>query len=450
MLDDFLQFLRSNQLYHPQSKMLLAVSGGVDSVVLCRLFHEAGLPFGIAHCNFRLRGAEADEDESFVAELAKDFKVESHAERFDTQAYATKNRISIQMAARDLRYEWLEKIRSTKGYLFIATAHHLNDSIETLLLNLTKGTGISGLHGILPKNQKLIRPLLFATREQIEKFAAGHKVRFREDASNESLKYQRNRIRHTVIPALRQINPGLEQSLEQTIQTFRHTESIYRFALEQIRDQCMNRQGDEIFIPIRKLLKMPGYPLVLEELLKPYGFTRQVVSQLCEQLTVEQAGKMYYSPTHRVLKDRRFLILAAKDTRHITNYFIPDGQAQLDLEGLRLSIRTVDAKGFRIPKAAKFASLDLRKIKFPLQIRRWRKGDYFYPYGLTRKNSDKPGKKKLSDFFVDQKLNLLDKEKAWVLLSGQQIVWVVGYRIDDRFKFTSNTKKILLLEKIDA
>jgi len=466
MLNTFIDFIHKKHLLQKNDKVLLAVSGGIDSVVMCELFHQAALQFGIAHCNLKLRGKESDEDEGFVKQLAGKYvatattrKVEYYSEEFETQKYAKKEQISLQMAARHLRYEWLEKIRKNNGYLFIATAHHQNDSIETLLFNLIKGTGIAGLHGIQPKVGKLIRPLLFATKQEIEGFAKKNLLSFRQDSSNQSDKYVRNKIRNKVIPVLKEINPSLEDTFTDNIERFKDIELIYDQAIVAYKKQLYEYKvtdrrlpahrrlpDDEIFIPIRKLLKLSPVKTILYELLKDFHFNIEQVEQMISVFEKE-SGKIFLSSSHRLIKDRNFLIITPVKSQQPGICFIEEGQKSINVNGVRYKIKTVDNKKFKIPTSNKVATattriacLDYEKLSFPLQLRKWRKGDYFYPLGMRKK-------KKLSNFFIDNKLSINEKEKCRVLLSGKKIVWILNQRIDERFKITGKTKKIYVIER---
>lgn len=437
MLQQFKKFILKKDLLQKGDRTLLAVSGGIDSVAMCAIFHQAGFDFGIAHCNFSLRGADSDGDEAFVKALAEKYAVPYYTIRFKTADYAAQHKLSIQVAARDLRYEWLEQIRHQNNFKFIATAHHANDVAETMLYNLTKGTGIAGLHGILAKKGKIIRPLLFATKAEIMSFVSENSLKYRVDASNKTTKYSRNKIRHRVIPFLKEINPDLEHTFTKNAQRFSEIEIIYQFGIQQLLKKLIEQRKNEQFIPIRKLQKLPAPRTVLYEILKNKGFHIAQVDDILNSLD-SPSGKVFYSTSHQVLKERKHLIIGEKQAA--ANEFVPiaAGEEVVKLEDIELTIRVLNAHKYTIPRAAHIASLDASKVEFPLLLRRWKKGDYFYPFGMKRK------KKKVARFFIDQKLSRIDKERVWILTDKQQrIVWVVGHRIDERFRLAEGTKEVL-------
>ncbi len=329
MLNNLQQYILDNQLFNKDEKLLLAVSGGVDSMVLCRLFANAKIDFGIAHCNFQLRETASDEDELLVRMTAQNLGIPYHVTSFDTKTYASTNKLSIQVAARELRYEWLEKIRIKNDYQYIATAHHLNDSIETVLYNFAKGTGIRGMHGILPKNRHIIRPLLFATKEEILAYAKMNQVNFREDESNHSDKYQRNFIRHHLVPIFKKINPNFEHNAAESIQHLRDTELIFNFAITNIKDSLVLQQGDQKSIAITQLQSYPAPATLLYEILKEYGFHSDQVKQLIKALD-GQSGKQFFSPTHQVLIDRGHILIKKIIQKNHHQILIGEGQHKVD------------------------------------------------------------------------------------------------------------------------
>ena len=440
MLKEFKTFIATNNLFGKKDKVLLAVSGGIDSVVMCELFHRAGFSFGIAHCNFGLRGKESDEDEVIVEKLAGRYKVPFHSKRFPTATIAKEKGISIQMAARELRYLWFNEILRKEGYNCIATAHHLDDQVETFFINMLRSTGIAGFHGILPQQGSIIRPLLFAYRHDIELFARQNHLAFREDSSNLETKYLRNKIRHEVLPVLRELNPGFPQVLTENIHRLRETEIIFRQAIDAARAGVLRKDKRGIHIRIDKLKEYSPVDLYAFEILAPFGFNDSVIRDIIHALD-EPSGKTFFSSSHRLVKDRKELILTllkkekeiGKDTEKIS---IPSSRKEIRKPVHLLFEKNTVTASFRIDRSQDAANFDLKKIIFPLILRRWHKGDAFYPFGLNKK-------KKLSDYFIDCKFSIADKDNAWLLCSGKDIIWITGHRIDHRFRVTSRTKEVL-------
>lgn len=439
MLNSFLTFIRKEQLFKPSARILLAVSGGIDSVIMCELFHKAGIPFGIAHCNFRLRGKESDTDEQFVEELAVKYNVPFHSISFDTDIYAKKNKLSIQEGARKLRYEWFEKICSEFNYTYISTAHHQDDSIETFLINLIRGTGIAGLHGILPKQGKIIRPLLFTNKEKITAYAKKNRLDHREDSSNASDKYLRNKIRKSVLPALKKLNPAIDTVLLRDIEHLKDVEQIFRQEIARQRKKIVRVKNATVYISISKLQQLDPLPAYLFELLIPYDFNAATVEKIVNSLK-GIPGKIFFSPSHRLIRDREELIIQEREELLLPEeiLIVTEKQKKAEAGNLKLSFTKLPA-GTKFSRSEKSASLDFDLLQFPLSIRKWKKGDSFQPIGMK-------GRKKLSDFFIDRKLSLAEKENTWLLISGNEIAWVIGQRIDDRFKITAKTKKIYFAE----
>ena len=440
MLKEFKAFIVSEKLFEPKDQVLLAVSGGIDSVVMCELFHRAGFSFAIAHCNFNLRGRESDEDQLFVENLAGKYKVPFFCKQFSTKKVASSKKFSIQMAARELRYQWFEDLRRKEGYHSIATAHHLDDQVETFFINLLRSTGIAGLHGILPRQGNLIRPMLFSYREDISAFAKKNKLAFREDSSNTETKYLRNKIRHEIIPVFRELNQSFPQILTDTIHRLRDSEIIFRNSVQEIRNQLFWKDDNGLHIHIDDLKKLVPAEIYAFELLSPFGFHEAVIKNILHSRN-DLPGKIFYSSTHRLIRDRRELIINPIQDRsgsQIKNTEIAIPEKKKEIRGpihLRLTRKTVVNK-FTIDPSNEVANLDLHKIRFPLILRRWKKGDSFYPLGMNKK-------KKLSDFFIDRKLSLPEKENIWLLCSGPHIIWIVGHRIDHRFRVTVQTKEVL-------
>jgi tRNA(Ile)-lysidine synthase len=438
MLEDFKKFIQAENLVDNKVKTLLAVSGGLDSAVMAALFHKAGLHFGIAHANFRLRGKESERDEDFVRELAVLYHVPIFVKHFETAQFARANKVSIQVAARQLRYEWFDELLLSHGFDHVATAHHLDDQVETFLINLTRGTGIAGLHGILPRQGNLIRPLMFIGRKQIESYARENRIEYVEDSSNRSDKYTRNRIRHKVIPQLEIISPGFRHDLTQTIGFIRDAETIYRQAVEQKRKEIFIEKDDIILIPAEQFFSLAPLTTWAFELLSPFGFNLTNIRDIAG-LADAIPGKEVRSDAFRLIRDRECLLIAPLEgNRGKTSFMISiDDLKQKSVRTpLPLHFEIMDQTPSSFGDPATIALLDLDRLNFPLTIRKWKRGDFFYPLGMSQQ-------KKLSDFFTDQKFSRLEKEKTWLLCNGAKIVWIIGHRIDDRFKITSATRKIL-------
>jgi tRNA(Ile)-lysidine synthase len=445
MLQAFKSYIKESLLFDQADRILLAVSGGVDSIVMVRLFKDAGFDFGIAHVNFGLRGEESDGDEAFVKNLATQIEVPFYVTHFNTSQYAAGQKISIQMAARDLRYAWFDELINEHGYNFVATAHHLDDQAETFFINLLRGTGISGMHGILPKQGKIIRPLMFTTREKILSFALDLNLTWREDRSNKSRKYLRNKLRLDVLAELYKINPLFSHKLNESISHLRDVEKIYDKHMDGVTADLVQQTPKGILISIDWVYEYEPHDTYLFELLKPYGFSYPVVKEIVRSLDTF-SGKIFYSPTHRLLRDREnFIIQSLADLNDDPfdgeTFYIERNTINIE-QPVCLCIFESDKMAELPLGKASIACLDLDKLKFPLKLRKWEKGDWFMPLGLT-------GKKKLSDFFINQKLSLADKEKTWLLLSGEDIVWVIGKRIDNRFRITPNTRKAFVITSVD-
>lgn len=439
MLAQFNCFIKEKLPGTEKKFILLAVSGGKDSVTMTHLFHEAGLAFGIAHCNFKLRGEESDQDEQFVKELALHYNVPFFSKRFETGDFAQERHISIQMAARELRYQWFEELREEHCYDLIATAHHLNDAIETLLMNLIRGTGISGLHGIAIKRDCLIRPMLFARAEEIETYVTENKLAYREDSSNLEEYYLRNKIRLQLIPVLKDLNPELDRVMQKNMERFADLEALLHQFREEKEQELIYEENGLICIRIDPLRKISGVRTLLFELLKPYGFTEGLIPGIFDAIDA-RSGTSFHAPEWTLTKDRGLFVLSP--VHHAVKEEIPihkDTDAVLLPGGKKISIRRASAGSFAIPSSKRIACLDEDLLKFPLLLRSWETGDVFYPFGMK-------GQKKLSDFFIDEKIPLPQKNNIPVVLSAGKIVWVAGMRTDNRFRITESTKKIYILE----
>ena len=437
MLRDFNIFIRKRDLCKPDERILLAVSGGIDSVVMAHLFREAGYDCALAHCNFQLRGEDSELDEQFVRSLALSLEIPFFVKRFDVEAEMREKGISLQMAARDLRYDWFEQLLSEQALDRVATAHNRNDAVETFFLNLSRGSGIRGLKGISSRRGRIIRPLLFATRMQIESYQKTKKIEFREDASNLETKYQRNKIRHDVLPVMEQINPGFMEIMEGNMDRLGEVFEIYEGAIQKIRMDLFEESMGKIFISTEKLRTLSPLRTWLYELFSPYGFTRTQCEGI-EKIMDAGPGRQSISTTHRLFKDRDRMILVPTGTDTFERYYL-DGPEKHSSLPFPMDMEVLGREELKsIPNDPMMACLDLDEIQFPLIIRRWMHGDYFYPLGMEQI-------KKLSDFFVDEKVPVPEKEGAWIMASGKKIVWIMGYRIDHRFRITPSTSRVLRL-----
>ena len=438
--DGFQSFIREEKLFDKKDRLLLAVSGGVDSVVLCELCATLGYDFVIAHCNFQLRGAESDRDEDFVRRLAKRYNAELRIKEFDTQEYAQRNKLSIQVAARELRYAWFNECinddKPVDGGWRILTAHHLDDNVETLLMHFFRGSGISGLRGILPKQGALVRPLLFARKGELLDFARARGLEWVEDSSNQSDKYQRNYFRNELLPVIRSIMPQAEENLADNLQRFRDIEILYQQAIQKHKKRLLKYKSAEVHIPVASLKLTKPLASVFYEIIKDYGFASTQLQEALE-LLYAGTGKYIQSASHRILKNRKWLIITPLPSVASSHILIEQEDALVDFERGRLKFE-MTGQPASIPADPAIGCLDATHLKFPLLLRRWKAGDYFYPLGMRKK-------KKLARFFIDQKLSAVQKEKIWVLESDKKIIWVIGMRIDDRYKITTHTKKTLLV-----
>ena len=434
MLQAFKQHIESQLYFLKDKKLLLAISGGLDSVVLAHLCHQLNLKISFAHCNFNLRGAESDADEAFVLDLSEDLELDIYVESFDTEACAKENGISIQMAARDLRYNWFYELAEQLNFDYILTAHHADDNLETFLINLTRGTGLDGLTGIPEVSQRIVRPLLPFSRETMEVYALSEHLKWQEDSSNSSTKYLRNKLRHDIIPILKQINPQLLQNFQMTISNLQGSQDLIEDVVVNVQKKVVVVEGNQIKLNVQKLKKLSNPKAYLYQLLKDFNFTAwdDVVD-----LLDAQSGKQIYSITHRLLKDRDFLLLNDIDSApEEISILISKEDKKVKTSVGNLFFDQVDA----IAEISKnIIYVDYDQLKFPLMIRKWQEGDVFYPLGMK-------GKKKLSKYFKDEKLSLIDKENVSILFSGEAVVWVIGMRADECYKVTENTTNILKIE----
>ncbi|MBZ4191751.1 tRNA lysidine(34) synthetase TilS [Niabella beijingensis] len=433
LLTRFIRHVYEHHLFTKNDRLLLAVSGGVDSVVLGQLCKLAGFDFGVAHCNFQLRGTESDTDELFVKKLAEKWEVPFFTIRFNTREFAAANKLSIQEAARELRYEWFTEIRKKELFDYVLTAHHANDNIETVLMSFFRGTGINGLTGIKETNDLLVRPLLFAKRTELEAFLEAQSLHFVQDASNLKDDYTRNYIRNKLLPQLAAIYPEVEQNLMNNIHRFREVQALYRQSVEHARKKLLVTSGAEVQLPVLLLLKTAAPQTLLLEIIKEYGFSAGQLPEVFA-LTESEPGRYIASGTHRVIRDRKHLVIAPLPPA-VQSRLIIEGPGKFFFSEGRMELRKRKYEG-AIPEDPGIAWLDAAAIQFPLILRPWRTGDYFYPLGMTKK-------KKVARFLIDQKLSATQKEKVWVLEMQQKLPWIVNHRIDNRFRVTTGTKEIV-------
>lgn len=441
MQEIFSTHIAKNLSFLKERKLLIAISGGLDSVVLTHLCHELKFDMSLAHCNFNLRGNESDDDESFVLELAEDLELEMFIERFSTEEYAIQHKLSTQMAARELRYNWFFDVAESLKFDYILTAHHTDDNLETFLINLTRGTGLSGLTGIPEINDNIVRPLLPFSREELENYAKSNKLKWREDSSNASDTYLRNKLRHHVIPMLKETNPNLLQNFKTTLDHLNDTADIVEESLRAVAKRAIEDLDEhQITFKIIEFKKANNPKAYLYEMFKDYGFTEwnDIVN-----LLDAQSGKQVLSQTHRLIKDREHLILTNRN--HLDECHSERSEESLEIKKTDKKIQTpvgilfFDEADAVFGKRTNVIFVDKDKLKFPLELRKWQKGDVFHPLGMK-------GKKKLSKYFKDEKMSLIDKENVWLLISEEKVVWVMNRRADERFKITDKTTNILKIE----
>ena len=437
MKEQIQQYIIQHQLLSGEKPVVVGISGGADSVALLHILVSLGYKCIAAHCNFNLRGDESFRDEQFTIDFTKRLQVPLCKISFETNKYAQENRLSVEMAARELRYRWFEELLNTYDADAVAVAHHRDDSVETLLINLTRGSGLTGLTGIKPKNGNVVRPLLCVSREDIYAYIENNGLEYVTDSSNSSDIYTRNFIRLKVIPLLEEINPSVKASLARTANHLYDASLIYNHSIEEARRVIIQNNR----LSISALLSFPAPATILYEMLKPYGFSRTVCESIFTILD-KDSGKIFYSSTHRLLKDRSDLlidVLSGEDNRaYLIN--LEDDNVDLPVE-LKPEI-VVIKEDYQIEKDRKFAYFDFDKLSFPLVLRHWQEGDWFVPFGMK-------GKKKISDYFSDKKFSLFDKEKTWLLCSGQDVIWIVGERTDNRYRIEKTTKRVLKLKFID-
>lgn len=423
-------------------KILCAVSGGIDSTVMLNVMNDFGFDCIVAHCNFKLRGEESDGDQMFVKALAEKFEFKFLCETFDTHAYADETGLSVQMAARDLRYQWFYEMADQYNCRFIALAHNSDDQAETVITNLIRGTGIRGLTGMKFVKDRLFRPLIEISRKEIEEFATANSIDYRTDSTNITTKYSRNKIRHQVLPLMQEINSSAVKNILKSVKYLHDTELILKEYVSEMRLKCLYYEDDKTVIDLKELNKSAAPETVLFEILIREGFPKTLAAESLN-LIGAQSGKSVSFLNVEVLKDRNRLIIEKNKLEEVAlNVLISESELDVLLKyGIKASVADFIIKDFKISKNANFAYADYEKLKFPLLLRHRRDGDKFKPFGM--KNF-----RKLSDFFTDEKLSIFEKDEALILESGQDIVWIAGHRSDDRFRITAKTKRILVLEKL--
>ncbi|MBP1616532.1 MAG: tilS [Bacteroidetes bacterium] len=430
-LEEISQYIDKHQLITPNEAVVVGLSGGSDSVVLLHILISLGYKCIAAHCNFNLRGEESQRDEAFVRQFCQEKNITLFVKHFNTQTHADENRISIEMAARELRYGWFGELLKELNISHLAIAHHQDDSVETVLLNLIRGTGIKGLKGISPKSENIIRPLLCLTKKEINEYAEKNDLKYVDDSSNGETIYQRNKIRLEILPLMQQINPSVKDTINRMSQHLSQVEHIYANFIQEEKERVMLNNH----ISISELNKSIEPEALIFEILAPHGFNSGQIAQVYRSLK-GISGKTFFSPTHRLVKNRDNLVIDKIIESSNESFIIDESTSSLNFP-IHLKIERIsNLESFVVPKATHTLCLDRDKISFPLILRRWEKGDWFVPFGMN-------GKKKLSDYFSDNKFSIIDKESSWILTSKNKIIWIVGHRSDNRFKVDNNTKRIV-------
>lgn len=444
VLDKINTFIQKHNLCNSGTPMLVACSGGIDSMVLLDVLLKLNYSFAVAHCNFKLRGTESDDEMKFVADFCTRNNIRFFAQEFDTLHYKKENKISTQIAARQLRYEWFEKIRKENHFHCIVTAHHADDQLETILLNFTKGTGVNGLVGMKPKNNFIIRPMLAITKAEIMDFALANKIEYREDSSNSSNDYQRNKVRHNIIPVLKDINPNISAQINDFSNRMLDVATLLELQIEQIKKKCYTEKEGIIRIKINYIKNHISKNTIIYYMLKDFGFSNDVMYNV---LYNSQTSAQFFSTTHRMILDRKELIVTSVEQDKMSTLFFEKIPNKIQFNNAKIECKLVPIEKLSLKENKQYAYFDADKIEFPLLIRYLKNADYFYPFGMKKSaKNDKVGKKKITKYFRDLKLNLLEKEKTPIIFSNEKALWLVGHCIDDRFKITSNTKFVLKMK----
>lgn len=434
-------YINENDLFNRDHELLIAISGGCDSTALTYLLNEQAYKIKLAHCNFKLRGSDSDKDEDFVKELASALNLELFTTSFNTTDFAEKNKYSVEEAARILRYNWLENLRIRHNSDYLLTAHHLNDKIETFFINLIAGTGIKGLRSIQAKNGIIIRPLLFAEQNEIKSYCSYNNISYRIDKSNFDTNFVRNKIRHDIIPRLIEINPNILNTMSSNFDIINDLEAIYDNYMNINMKEVIKSSDNHVFINIERLLNSHAAMSLLYEIISPYGFNSSQTKDILSSLPQLQTGKFFLSGSHKLIKDRENLIISKNENKTDEAYLI-ESDAESVNEPIKLIFKKIkNSSKIKFSNDNNIALLDADKINYPLTLRTGKNGDYFYPLGMK-------GKKSVSDFFTDIKLNQFEKDKTYFLCSENKIIWIIGHRIDDRYKITNKTKNILKIERV--
>ncbi|GHT18904.1 tRNA(Ile)-lysidine synthase [Bacteroidia bacterium] len=435
MLQQISTFIAKNHLLKHDKPVIVGLSGGADSVALLDILQKLAYKCVAAHCNFLLRGAASEADEVFVTKLCSEGNVTLFVKKFETKQFARAKNISIEMAARELRYQWFESLLTENDAQAIAVAHHQNDNIETLLLNLARGTGLKGLCGIPVRNGNVVRPLLNVSKLDIENYIKVNNLHFVSDSTNFENNFKRNKIRNEVLPLLAMLNPSIEHTLAEEINHFKGIYRVYESCIENIKNELLTIENNLIKIQINKLLQQSDIPAVLFETIKNYGFNFAQTLQIVNVLNAE-SGKMFYSEKHQLIKDRDFILIKQKILNNTENEYLIELNCKKIDKPIDLELKKYSKKNDFILKNSKnIIQIDYNKIKFPLILRKWKSGDFFFPFGMKKTQ-------KLSDFLINNKISLSEKEDIWLLLSDSQIVWIVGHRLDNRFRIDKNTQTI--------
>ena len=435
MIKKVQKFICDKNLFFKKNKLLLAISGGADSICLLYILTKLGYDIELAHCNFNLRGVESDKDASFVEGLASEFSLKYHFKSFATQNYANKHKVSIQMAARELRYNWFKELIKFNHLDFIITAHNQDDNVETFLINLLRGTGIKGLCGIAPKQGNIIRPFLQISKSEVLNYLEKNGIKYREDSSNLDVKYLRNKVRHQLIPLLKEFNPIVQQKISEEIFVLDGVNNIFNQRIDSIKKKLLIKKDNRYKINISALLKLERLDIILFEILKPFGFfeVNQIISAMSSQ-----SGKVFFSNKYQLIIDREYLIIFLLSINQTDEIDIIKTKEEIN-HPLHLKFSISNDCTFDNNKD--IARLDFNKLSFPLKLRKWKFGDKFMPLGMRKF-------KKVSDFFIDEKYSIFDKKNQWILFSNNEVVWIIGRRIDDRYKIETKTKKVYIAEHL--